>query len=430
MQASFTKKQLDFFRSGNHDFHILVGKTGSAKSFIANARIMGEMASDPPNSISIFSGNTLESLHDNVVEPLMDLDKGIGDFEVRPVIGRPRLICNLNNSQAVLIGANNEGAEQRLQGKPRVRRWYADEVIKQPKSFVDQALSRLRYQDENTGKLTTGQAFWTCNPDSPYHFIKTQYIDNTALDIKVWNFDFWDNPIMTQEWIDAQRSRYSGVFYQRMIEGKWVSAEGIVYDKFDLSKHVVEDYPKDSIKEFVIGIDWGYEHPMAMGLFAIDFDGGYWLIDEIYERHILIDESLVKILKSKGWLDIKHHNTTVKPSRCYADAARPDYVQKFYQLTHIPTIGTEKGPNSVVQGIQEVQKQFVKKGNGEYGLRFLSKCKNTIKEHEGYSWMTGTEGTKDEPKKLNDHACDMVRYVVYGRRRKSIKMLQKNPFSW
>ncbi len=429
MEVEYSKKQLDFFYSGNHDFHILSGKTGSAKSFIANVRLMGEMASDPPNSISIFSGNTFESLYDNVVQPFLDLDENIGDFEYRSVAGRPRMICKLNNSQAVLVGANNEGAEQRIQGKPSVRRHYGDEIVKQPKSFVDQVLSRLRYKDEN-GKLAVGQAFWTCNPDHPYHFIKSEYIDNRKLDVNNWYFDFWDNPIMTQEWIDKQKARYSGVFYQRMIEGKWVAAEGVVYDKFDRTKHVVTDYPKEAIKEYVLGIDWGYEHPMSIGLFAVDNDGGYWLIDEIHVRHQLIDATLVTLLKAKGWFDIDFHGRKVKPSEAYADSAMPAYIQQFYDLTGIPCHGADKGPGSVVQGIQEVQRHFMKKPNGAYGLRIMSNCVEAIRGHESYTWMAGRGGLKDEPKKENDDACDMVRYVIYTRRNKGVKMLGKNPFLW
>ena len=113
--------------------------------------------------------------------------------------------------------------------------------------------------------------------------------------------------------------------------------------------------------------------------------------------HQLIDSTL-KI----PWKNVSHG---------YADPGRPDYIVQFKNVTGItiyPAI------NDVVEGIQEVQKQFVQRDNGEYGMYISSKCVNTIREIENYRWKQNKEGVgRDEPIKEDDHAVDGIRYAIY-----------------
>lgn len=429
----FSIKQAKFYYDDLKSFNILWGKTGTGKTFTANTRFYKMMCERNVRKKYILSGNTNESLYDNVITELLNLDMGINELEYKNVANRYRLINRITGTRAKCIGANNERAQNRIQGGNEDG-WYADEVVTQPKTFVDMALSRLRY--EKDGALMEAPAIWTLNPNSRSHYIKVDYLDRIGkINGIEYFYDFKDNPLIYDEktgkfkgtFVKNLENRYSGVFKIRMIDGKWANAEGCIYDKFNRNEHVVKDYPKKQVKEYILGIDWGYatDHPLAILLIAVT-DDSYYIIDEIYLTHQLIDKSLKEIMTKKGWFELpyyqynekeifspaKTYRTTI--SYAYADSARPDYIHQFGLLTGISTVG---GLKSVDEGIQSVQRKLIKQGNGKYGLYILSKCVNTIREFELYRWdkkLTTDEG-KDTPLKKDDHCPDAIRYPIFTR---------------
>jgi len=64
------------------------------------------------------------------------------------------------------------------------------------------AMSRCRQVIDDVMYLMP--VIWTCNPDSPSHYIKTEYMDNTdQKDVAIKNlfFGFKDNPTITDVYI-------------------------------------------------------------------------------------------------------------------------------------------------------------------------------------------------------------------------------------
>jgi PBSX family phage terminase large subunit len=427
----FSKKQANFYYSDLKDFNLLWGKTGSGKSFCVNLKFYKDICRAKTRKKFLLSGNTQESLYDNVISELLEFDKGIDQLEYVTVANRQRIIVKGTGTRVKCIGANNEKAQDRIQGGNEDE-WYADEVVKQPKSFVEMAVSRCRY--EKNGVLRTSPIIWTFNPDSPSHYIKLNYFD-LILELcgQEIFFDFKDNPLIydevTGKWkgdfVEKTSKRFSGVFKERMYHGRWSAAEGVIYDKFDRNEHVIEGYPEKEVKEYVIGIDWGYakDHPLAILLIAVT-DNAYYVVDEIYTEQQLIDESLKQLITDKGWFNLPYYEVDkfksfvnkheIKPTYAYADSARPDYITLFTRLTGVSTIG---GLKDVDEGIQAVQRKFIKKGNGYYGLYICKKCVNTIREFELYRWdsKVSTGEGKDVPVKKDDHCPDAVRYVVFTR---------------
>ena len=93
-----------------------------------------------------------------------------------------------------------------------------------PQNFFPMLLSRMSPEG--------ARLYATTNPDSPYHWLKTENLDNSELRAKkiLWSehFTMADNPNLTIEFVDAQKRLYSGFFYKRFIEGLWVVAEGAI----------------------------------------------------------------------------------------------------------------------------------------------------------------------------------------------------------
>ena len=106
----------------------------------------------------------------------------------------------------------------------------------------------------------------TTNPDSPYHWFKQQYIDQEEiLDLKKWDFVLEDNPALSPTFVEALKKEYQGVWYQRFIEGKWVLAEGIIFDFFNVEEHTLIHHPGE-YPEYIVGIDYGTTNPTAFYL--------------------------------------------------------------------------------------------------------------------------------------------------------------------
>ena len=371
----------------------------------------------------MMSGRTSESLYDNVIRDLIRLGRGDIKYGKQP----QRCYVSSRNIEIACASADNERSWGRIQGKT-VYGWLADEIVQHPKSFVTMAQSRCRGGGKPSPK------FWTCNPDSPSHFIKKQYMENEEIDKMNWYFTFDDNPLLTKEYINELKNSYTGIYYDRFIMGKWVIAEGIVYDRFNRAIHVIKDYPQNEVKEYVLGIDWGYakDHPLAIGLIAIT-DRAYYVIDEIYVEKTLIDESLVKMMKDKGWYKLRLRrvdpeasfivkDVETKPSYAYCDSSRPDLMDTFYKLSGINVVPAIK---DVDDGIQAVHRKFNKSGDGSYGLYFLDKCHNHIREFELYRWLESLSGEgKNVPKPKDDHCPDEVRYVIYTRERGKVRVLK------
>jgi hypothetical protein len=71
--------------------------------------------------------------------------------------------------------------------------WDADEITLHPESFVKQAINRM--------SLPNARAYWTTNPDSPFHFIKTEFIDQAPVKgFKTWHFNIDDNLSLTEQY--------------------------------------------------------------------------------------------------------------------------------------------------------------------------------------------------------------------------------------
>jgi PBSX family phage terminase large subunit len=411
-------KQADFVVHSKHSYNVASGVTRSGKTYAQAMRFIDFMYNEAkPNTLHLISGRTMEALTDNFLRIVKSMDS-INDIEVK---GNPKkLYIKSRGIECRCIGCDNELATNRIQGLT-VSSWWADEIVKHPKSFVDMAVSRCSADGVQAPK------FWTCNPDSPSHFIKTDYMDNEKLDVKNWYFGFPDNPVLSEGLVNELKNSFSGAFFDRMILGLWTVAEGIVYDRFSMTEHVKEEAPTRNFERYVMGIDWGYSEALAMTLYGIEADGTWWQIDEYKEQGKLIDDKLVNELKHKGWFNlplfrfdgIEYKRWEVKPDYAYADSNRPEYIKLFNDMTGIRTMPAIK-PDKL-ELIQSVQRKYNKGINGKYGIYYLSKCKKTLAEKMAYRWKG--EG-KDQVLKINDHLMDCEQYAIYTSERAKVRFVK------
>lgn len=400
----FSDTQQSFFANSYHNINILSGSVSSGKTFISNLRFLKQIYDSPKNSLLIAIGKTSETIKDNVIDPIIVLDGG-RDLILK--LSPLRIYCKSNRCTVVCCGGSDGSSWERIQGKTTAGALF-DEATTLPQTIIQNVIKGCRLH----GK--TWPVIFTCNPSHPRHYIKSDYIDNKELDVRTWEFRLPDNPILSDALIKQTKSLYSGSEYEKMIEGKWTAAEGLIYTDYNKTIHNVNDDETKgvSFKEFCLAIDWGWENPLAILYVGVDYDGKYYFLDEIYKNHQHVDQSLKDIMIQKGWLKFPI-------SYCYADSNNPENINYLRNLG-FNAIGVCK---DVIPGITKCQSEL--KNNN---IKVHNKCFNLISELESYAWINSVY--KEQPAKENDHALDAFRYIIYSRERNRAKIITKNPFAF
>lgn len=89
-----------------------------------------------------------------------------------------------------VVGANDDRAEAKIRGSEFAGA-LVDEVTLIPENFIKMLLSRL--------SVNGAQFFGTTNPDSPFHWLKRDFIDRKdELNISIHSFNIDDNPSLSE----------------------------------------------------------------------------------------------------------------------------------------------------------------------------------------------------------------------------------------
>jgi len=202
--------------------------------------------------------------------------------------------------------------------------------------------------------------------------------------------------------IELMIAQWPAEVQETRIKGYFAAFAGAVYKSFKRDAHVVEPFPIPDDWTRYRAIDFGFNNPFACLWFARDNDRRWY----VYAEHHQSRETLAYHAER-----IKQISGREKYRATWADHDSQDCCE-LRQLG-IPTTPAKK---DVHLGIEAVQSALKVQDNGKPRLFIFKTCKNTIKEISGYKWAEGTEtkDAKDEPFKVNDHACDCVRYAIYG----------------
>lgn len=115
----------------------------------------------------IFTGVSKQSVYNNVLTDLFDL-VGPANYSYNRNTGQLQLF----GTEWLVIGAKDEGSERYVRGLT-VGVALCDELSLMPHSFFQMLLTRMSPEG--------ARLYGTTNPDSPYHWLKTDYLDNADL---------------------------------------------------------------------------------------------------------------------------------------------------------------------------------------------------------------------------------------------------------
>lgn len=300
-----------------------------------------------------------------------------------------------------VFGGKDERSQDLIQGITLAGMFF-DEVALMPESFVNQATGRLSVD---------GSKMWfNCNPDSPRHWFKLNWIDKAEEKHLVYlHFTMDDNLSLSDRIKERYRSMYVGVFFKRFIEGIWCVAEGLVYSMFDDEvdgKHVKSNHISGA-KEWVVSIDYGTVNPFAAGLWA--FDGKH--AQKEYEYYYDSKETGIRRDDETHYQELCKLIGDRKVTFIIVDPSAASFIETIKKHGKYITKGAE---NDVLDGIR-VQTTFLNKGI----ISYYEDCEASINEYGLYSW--DMESPEDAVIKEFDHCLDSDRYFCYTFLRKRLR---------
>lgn len=299
---------------------------------------------------------------------------------------------------------------------------FVDEAIEVSSEDLDTLITRLR-----NGVLSYQQMIMATNPGAPTHHLKRRCDEGRT---KILYSRHEDNPRFHDgaDWTDEGRDYLSGLDtlkgprYQRMRWGKWVAAEGQIFEDFDHSVHVLpKSFTVPPEWPLYITIDFGYTNPFVAQWWRVDDDGRLYLTREIYHSKTLVEEHARRILNQ-----IERNGRKEPKPTLIADH---DAEDRATLMKHLGGLYVHKAKKDVSRGLQATQKRFEVQPDGkprifffpdaltheDASLREAGKPTCTIDEIPDYVWdTTGSESKapKEAPLKVNDHGCDAMRYMV------------------
>lgn len=387
---SWNSKQrevINCFRKENPKILICSGAKRAGKTFVLSFLFLAHIAKYKNKGVSfIIGGATQSSIRRNILD---DWEQMLGK-ELR--LDKSNAIKVFGNKVYCFDGANSD-AWKKARGFTAAGA-LLNEATALHDTFIKEVISRCSYQG--------ARIFMDTNPENPAHSVKTDYIDkdgqlldNGKVNIRAFHFTLFDNDALDPEYVESiVKSTPSGMFTDRDIYGRWVAAEGVVYQDFDRDKHFINaaDLAKVNMASYFAGVDWGYEHYGAVVVIGKDDKGSYYLIEEHAAQHEEIDY----------WVDIaKGIKSRYGNIFFYCDSARPEHIKRFKR----EGLRAKNASKAVLSGIEQVAKGF------KQNRLFIA---NTVKRFKEEIYLYVWNEKTGEPVKQFDDVLDALRYAVYS----------------
>ncbi len=333
---------------------------------------------------------TIRSVRRNVIVPLIPVMREMG-FDVKEKYSENYVDfwINKRHNRFYLFGGKDESSAALIQGMT-LSGIFLDEVALMPRSFVEQALARC--------SVDGSKFFFNCNPEYPQHWFRQEWIlKQQEKKVLYIHFKMEDNPSLSKEVLERYKGLYSGPFYQRFVEGKWIAASGTVYPFMSDDKEFC-NVPDQKAEKYIISCDYGTVNPSSFGLWGL-IDGVWYRLKEYYYDSRAAGFQKTDEEHYSGLCELAGDKTIEK---VIVDPSAASFIQTIRRHGKFIVCPAD---NRVIDGIRCVS-TALRSGK----IKICNTCKDAMREFGLYRW--DNSGVKDCPIKENDHAMDDIRYFV------------------
>jgi PBSX family phage terminase large subunit len=396
------------------------GSVRSSKTICSLLAWLRYVRTGPAGNL-VMVGKTERTLKRNIIDPLVEM---LGPRRCKANWGDGELM--LLGRRIYLAGANDEKAQEKIRGLTLAGA-YVDEVSIIPESFWAMLLTRL--------SIDGAKLFGTTNPDGPTHWLLKNYLAKASLhidldgklrrhdgdrrlDLHRFSFRLADNPNLPPKYVAELAKEFTGLWYLRFIEGRWVLAEGAIFDMFDPEpggRHVVETLPVP-IEQWWVAVDYGTTNPFVALLLGLGVDDRIyvareWRWDSVDQRKQLTDATYSTHLRD--WLDGLMWPPGQDRHAVERIIVDPSAASFIAQLWMDGWDGVRGANNEVLDGIRNIASLLANDR-----LKIHQSCTGLLDEMVGYVWdPKATEKGEEKPLKARDHGPDALRYGVADARR-------------
>lgn len=387
---------------------LLTGSAGGGKSRLA-AEIVNAFCLKYPGATALMLRKTAESAKNSIALFMEHTVMG-GENRIAQHRRSDNRFDYPNGSMLHYGGMKDDYQREKVRSigaKGGVDLIWLEEAVQFTENDYNELLARLRGD-------TAGwrQFILTTNPGAPAHWIYQRLI--LKKQATVFKSSALDNPHNPPEYLTIL-NQLTGLLHKRLVLGQWVMAEGAVFPEFDPDLHVVRQLPTDPFyfRRVIAGVDWGYTNPGVIQVYGVDGDGRLWMVHEIYRTRQQVDSWWVKeAIKLRDRYRVREF---------YCDPSQPAYIQIFNDagLTALPA------ENEIRAGVDLCKVRLAKERIFFYEhareevdteLEYSKKPTCLLEELPLLEWartsQTVEKNLKEVPQDLNNHGCDVMRYVV------------------
>jgi len=208
-------------------------------------------------------------------------------------------------------------------------------------------------------------------PTMEHDFITLTYKDNEALDPSI---------------VSAIEARKGNLSWWRVYGlGLLGEVEGRIYTGWQ----VLDEIPHEA-RLVRYGLDFGYSNDPTAIVALYQYNGGI-IVDQIMYKTHLLNSDIAGVFKNAS------------QALVIADSAEPKSIDEI-MASGISILPSQKGPGSVLQGIQKVQDQKIS---------VTKRSVDILREYRNYLWETNKEGKMiNEPSPILDHTLSAIRYAI------------------
>lgn len=307
---------------------------------------------------------------------------------------------------------------------------FVQEAIELAEDEWEKLTTRLR-----NGVMPYQQLIADTNPDKPQHWIKLRCNSGQS---RMLESRHEDNPVLWDalrgHWTEdglvylSKLDKLTGPRKDRLRYGKWVQAEGVVYEDWDPRVHLIDRFPIPHTWPRYWTIDFGFTNPFVWQRWAEDPDGRLYRYGEFYWTHRLVEDHarLMMLVIQSATQDPSVMNwSNAKDPRpraviCDHDAEGRATLEHHLQLNTVPAY------KPIQFGVQAMAARLRKAEDGKPRLLFFrdslyerdpglveaKKPTCTEEEFDGYVWDTAGGRRKGEvPVDKDNHGMDATRYL-------------------
>lgn len=292
-----------------------------------------------------------------------------------------------NGAQFIFKGLDNPEKIKSIKG-------VSDVVMEEASEFTldDYTQLTLRLRDK---KHKYKQIYLMFNPVSKVNWTYNAFFIKKPKNTVVYHTSYKDNRFLDKVTIEniEELANRNEAYYKIYALGEFATLDKLIFPKYE--KRIINKDNISNLKSY-FGLDYGFiNDPSAFMHVKIDEQNKVLYIVEEYVRKNLTNDKIANAI-----IDLGYGKEEIK-----ADSAERKSNQELRNLGIRRLADAQKGPGSVMQGIQYIM---------QYDIVVDERCVKTIEELENYTWKKDKKTNEyiNEPVDSYNHCIDAIRYAI------------------